>query len=235
LRLGIVSIAFNSAELILKQLETFKSCTDDYDFIIIDNSNDDASIKYHAEINNCEYAKIHSHEGSPSLSHSFAADFAWIRYKAQYDVLFFVDHDLFPIKPFSIFEMLGENNLMGLSQERKGVKYLWPGCLALRTSLDGVDFAPVKIRHQQLDTGGSLHRLLKQPVRYLSEEYHNNPHVQDAKSFYAVLEDTFMHFIKGSNWNHQTNHTQRLNSLFNILEQRRNESRASSNSNGEVL
>jgi hypothetical protein len=81
-----------------------------------------------------------------------------------------VDHDIFPIKEFSLDEMLGNAVIAGIPQARKGewfkneVSYLWTGLLLLdlpslpRTDL--IRFGCGFVRGVRTDTGGQLYHYL---------------------------------------------------------------------------
>jgi len=101
---AVISIVYNQSELIMRQTKLFrKFCLEPIDFIIIDNSTIASvteAIKYHNA--DCIYHKTSTPHGQPSLSHAFAANFAYSLYKDSYDYLLWADHDLFPVKPFSI-------------------------------------------------------------------------------------------------------------------------------------
>ena len=234
---AIISIVYNQSELIMRQTKMYrKFCKEPVDFIIIDNSNIPEvtqSIKYHNA--DCIYHKTSTPHGQPSLSHAFAANFAYSLYKDSYDYLLWTDHDLFPIKPFSIEEMLGEKWIVGLEQIRKHIKYLWGGFIIINNKeipREYIDFYPANVDNVQLDTGGEFYRIIKEypdMIGYVDEEHIENHLCKDHfYNFYAMLDKRFMHFINGSNWAGIKNFEQRQNSLLNILD----EYSTADNSNG---
>mgnify|MGYP003671539071 FL=1 len=120
---AIIIICYNTAAFLPRQVESFrKFCLDpDVKIIVVDNSTDPQAIidiKYHSEINGCWYVKTIPQTKSPSWSHSFACNVIFQTYKNTFDFLFYVDHDLFAIKPFSIKETLKDNVLAGIEQKR---------------------------------------------------------------------------------------------------------------------
>jgi len=225
---AVISIVYNQSELIMRQTKLFrKFCLEPIDFIIIDNSTIASvteAIKYHNA--DCIYHKTSTPHGQPSLSHAFAANFAYSLYKDSYDYLIWTDHDLFPIKSFSIEDMLEEKWIIGLEQIRKHIKYLWGGFIIINNKKipkEYVDFYPTNIDNVQLDTGGEFHRIIKEypdMIGYVNEEHIENHLCTDHfYNFYAMLDKKFMHFINGSNWAGIQNFEQRQNSLLNILDE----------------
>lgn len=234
--IGIVIITFNTPSFFTKQIELIQRfCTDDYEIIIVDNSDDKEkydSIKYHAKRLGCKFRKVSSADGDASHSHSFAANFAYSDNRNYYKYLSFWDHDLFPTKPFSLREMIGDAHIMGLEQIRMKVKYLWPGFLTMTTDIEiidpnKVDFTPRKIDGVMTDTGGGMAPMLKNIAdanKVLLPEIHkHNTTFKGKDNFYAEIAGHFVHFINGSNWKRAKKQQERINSLLNILETRINE------------
>lgn len=225
---GIVIITYNVHYLLLKQVELIrKFCKDEFKIIVIDNSSlshEAKSIRYHALNLGCEYIRTQASSVNGSDSHAFAANLSYNIVKNDYNYLFYLDHDCFPTKEFSVKEIL-ENKVMAGIAQVKDKKYLWPGCLMIHnypTIRDLVDFSPC---HEfRLDTGGKLYKV----IDFYGEEnclFFDEVHVQNKdfnKSMYNFYSDInngmFMHFINGSNWNESNDNRERINSLLNILE-----------------
>lgn len=224
---AIVIITYNAAELIRLQIEALrKYCKDNADIIIIDNSNmleAIDSIKYHAEDLKCTYIKTNSASQNGSKSHAFAANLSYLKIKDAYEFIFYIDHDCFPIRPFSVSEVLGSDLLAGIGQVKSGKTYLWPGCFMFNNKEIGhhlIDFSTND--KYGLDTGGNLYKALEQhtqKVKHFNEEHCENPYYYKSfYNFYALINDKmFMHFVNASNWNNTNDHGERINSLINVL------------------
>lgn len=219
--IGIVIIFYNNPEFLLRQYATLKAtCKEKYDLLVVDNSTDKKTIeaiKYHSQRLGLNYTKTNASSANGSDSHAFAANLALQKFRPHYSTLFFLDHDCFAIKPFKPSEILGDKYLMaGLGQQND--KYYWPGCFMVNCNVV-VDFSP----RPGMDTGGGTHKTIaefKEQCLFFDETYQQNPHFTKSKyDFYALLNGgMFMHFINGSNWNNTADNEERLNSLYNILE-----------------
>lgn len=219
-KVGIVIITYNQPDLLPRQLDCLERfCKDEYRVIVVDNSTNleaRTAIKYHArkEI----YLRSKSSAANGSESHAFAANLSFSKFKHDYDYLFWLDHDCFPIASFSVAEILGGKLGAGLLQE-KHKTYFWPGCLMVdATKGMEIDFSV----SPGLDTGGGTHKLIDEfgidSFVQFSECYEENPYFNKSKyNFYSVIEDIFLHAVAGSNWCNAEHHQERMNSLFNIL------------------
>lgn len=226
-RVAIVVITYNTSELIAKHIECIKRfCKDDHEIIIIDNSNKAEviePIRYHAETNGCVYYKTNASTGDSSQSHAFAANFAYNKFQDSYTKFLFLDHDNFPVKEFSVNEMLSSKALGGLGQGKlKG--YFWPGCFMFdneKVDHSIIDFSPNS--EFRLDTGGNLYKLIERygvdQCVFFDEEYHQNPYFNKSQyNFYSMInKGMFLHFTNASNWNGAEHHEERINSLMNVL------------------
>jgi len=222
--LAIIIITYNNHKLLRKQLSRIKThCKDkDYDIIVVDNSNDKNSIdhiKYISYSFPTLYLKTNSSSQGGSNSHAFAANLANTSFGKLYDEFLYLDHDCFPIKDFSVSEVLGNKIMAGIAQP-KSKTYLWPGCLMFKAGLD-IDFS---VNHELgLDTGGNLYKIVEQAkddIIFFNEIYNENPEfTKNMYNFYALINDgMFMHFINGSGWNKVGHQEERINSLLNILD-----------------
>lgn len=220
MKTAVIIIAFNDSRLIEKQLELIdKFCTDKPDIIIFDNSNVEC-IKANFKSNHIYYNFTDGYYLNPSDSHSTAANAAYKMFSPFYNRLLFLDHDCFPIKEFSVSEMLIGWCLAGLGQQ-KTKTYFWPGCVAFDVNkLKGfpVDFSTSQ--EYGLDTGGNLYRILEVfQGTYLNEQHIPNPYFTEPPyNFYSTIHNgTFMHFTNASNWNNTPLNEQRMESLYKIL------------------
>ncbi len=228
-RLGIVIVVYNTAALIVKQVECIKKyCKDEYDIIIIDNSTDKAAtdaIRYYNRELKCYYYKTNAATVNGSNSHAFACNFSYNRLKDSYKYFLYLDHDNFPVKDFSVSKILKGKIMGGLAQGANEKSYFWAGCVMFNNSKIESNFIDFSTNNQyRLDTGGNLYKIIDKYGRdncvFFSEAYYQNAHFSGtAYNFYSMIYDeTFMHFINSSNWAKATNNQERINSLLNILE-----------------
>lgn len=236
----IITVAYGSSRLIIKQNELIKRfCKDEnFEHIVIDNSKVDNvlnELNSFLETNKGAF-KLHRTNfdiGDNSQSHALALNWAYSVYKESCDYCFFIDHDCFPVKDFSVVEML-ENKVHGgliqlrqpKNEEGKEVDffYFWAGFFMFNNNKIGrslIDFSPN--RQFGLDTGGNLYPLFyiykKEQYFESSETKHLNPQFEGEE--YAMLHNEgFLHFINGSNWSGRENHELRLESLYGILEEK---------------
>ena len=218
--LGIIIITYNNSSLILDQIQGIqKFCKDPYSIVIVDNSTDkdeSDAIKYHSREHT--YVKVFSNQNNGSESHAFAANFSWNKFKDDFDYFFYLDHDCFPIKEFSVSEILGDNSMGGMGQQKSKL-YMWPGCLMFK-KMDGIDFS---CSHEfGLDTGGGLWKTIEslgvENCVWFDEVYHQNPFFNKSQyNYYSLIGDKFMHFVAASNWPNSPHNQERVNSLLNIL------------------
>src|SRR3990167_4752300 len=164
-KVGVVIIAYNNPDLIYKQILCLKKfCKDNYELVVIDNSTEQEAIDaiaYKCQINNLRIIKTHASSKNGSDSHSFAANLSYHKLKDDFSYLFYVDHDLFPIKEFSVIEILKGKAMAGLGQQKNGNTYFWPGCVMwdndiIQNCESKIDFSPTL----GMDTGGGLYKIM---------------------------------------------------------------------------
>lgn len=220
---AIVIVVYNTDKFISKQIELLhRFCKDKFDIIVVDNSTITEivnSILYKISKTNCLYLKTNASSQWGSDSHAFAANVAYNQFKSEYEYFFFLDHDCFPVKPFSVKEVLGANVIAGIGQA-KSRTYVWPGCVMFKPN-DEINFGA---SHEfGLDTGGLLYKIVEPgPTLFFDEVHEQNPEFNKSMyNFYASInQGMFMHFINGSGWNKTAAQEERLNSLLNILEKK---------------
>lgn len=244
--INIFIIVYNTAQFLPKQLELMERfCVDEnYTVYVVNNSPVE-----NAEINNqieCEankrgavYLKTipDAQHSNPSCSHASALNFVYREIGKNADYCLFLDHDIFPVSPFSVVEKLGNRLMAGVEQLRltaeKKIQYLWAGLLFVNNTTmteedkDAVDFMPTSKYGIGLDTGGGIHELIsrhgEKRFLFLNEKRQPNDAVvtlQNRYSYFSMVDDCWMHFINGSNWAKQKDEEGRLASLFAILEHR---------------
>lgn len=219
--LGIIIITYNKSCLINTQIQCIERfCKDPYRIVIVDNSTDPQeaeAIRYHTQAHT--YIKTVPTSGNGSESHSFAANVSWNRFKDDFDTFFYLDHDCFPIRDFSIEEILGDKPLGGIGQQKSKL-YFWPGCFMFRKQ-EEVDFS---YSHEfGLDTGGNTWKLIDkygiENCAFLDEVSYQNPYFNKSNyNYYSILGDKFLHFIGASNWQKSAHNQERINSLLNIVQ-----------------
>lgn len=236
MKVAVIIIVYNlPAEVTILQVEAIrKFCKDpDYEINIVDNSSDSQfaeATRYHCEQLGVKYIKTNASSRGGSESHAFAANLSWQFYKGKYDAHCYFDHDLIPIAPYSVEELISLHPLAGLGQQKQKT-YLWQGLVMIRSKdidKELVDFSPNK--EWQLDTGGNLYKLLEkvglENCSFFNEEYHENPYFNGKYKHYSVLANgIFMHFLASSNWVNMPDHSDRLNSLINIAREKIDASR----------
>lgn len=232
-QVGVIIITYNiSIEIFLLQIAAIrKFCKDEeYRIEIIDNSDNlkcAEDIRYHAEQLELRYTKTFSSSNNSTDSHSFASNFAYQKLKGTYDYFFFSDHDLIPVKEFSIIEILsGGHVIAGLGQGAKKT-YFWPGCVMWKENAVEKDLIDFGFSHELgLDTGGNLYKVVekygKENCIFFNEAYHQNPNFNNNQyAHYAMIKDgTFMHFVAASGWSGADRHEERINSLINIAKEK---------------
>lgn len=224
-KVGIVIITYNTSQLLSLQVDCIrKFCKDSYEIIIVDNSTileEIKAIQYYCHTtSNIHLYKVDNGEKDFSKNHAITANWIYKTIKPNYDYILYLDHDCFPVKDFSVKEILGDNLIAGIPQGTT-TKYMWPGCLFLDSQYlinDDIDFSCNS--KLGLDTGGNLYKLIQDTElhKFLSEEYE---YFNNEDDFYSMLHNkTFMHFIKGSNWNNNPDYENRMKRLIEILKEK---------------
>lgn len=227
----IVIITYNISSLIKLQVDCIKKfCKDDYSIVVVDNSTDleiADQIKYHATQAGCTYFKTNASSSNGSASHAFAANLSYLKLKDFQGVFFYLDHDAFPVREFSGYEILGDRVIAGIGQAKGNKKYMFPGCLFFdnkKIERNMVDFSPVG--EYGMDTGGGLYKIIDHYTDdacvFFNEAYEQNPNfTKSFYNFYSMINDKmFLHCINGSNWANSEGHQERINSMINIIKER---------------
>lgn len=232
-KVGIIIVVFNISNLIEMQINLIKRfCKDDkYEIIVVDNSTDLENAKIVEGIVSaagCRYLKTQS-TADFSQSHASACNFGYNQFKRSHKYLMLLDHDNFPIKDFSVAQILKDKVIGGVAQARNDIYYFWPGCVIINNEMVDINIVNFSTNPQLgLDTGGNLHKVIKrhgmdQTVHF--DQYNiPNPANTDMYSFYNLIKNNtstaefaFMHFINSSNWNQKENNKERVESLIEIL------------------
>ena len=167
------------------------------------------------------YIDCQFNEGDPSLHHSLALNL--LHEKSLFDENDFtllLDHDTFLFAPSNIIYNSIGKHFAGIGQNKIGKLYMHPNCCLINNALvprEEVNLAPCA----GMDTGGRLADYIATlqhsqinwvPFRYGEFKY------GETNDIYEVIDEAFMHFVKGSNWNGNPNWNQRQDSLLNELQ-----------------
>ena len=218
----VVTIAFNNDAVLRHQITHMRENWQDNDieYIVADNSptiERQNAIRGVCEELNVSYINIPKspkiNKISGSYSHGAAAMWVYYNYilKRNPYCFGFIDHDLFPIKPFKVLDKLGDMPYYGYRMDRGPAWYLWMGLLFFKTSLIKqyeINFLPCKVDRGEvyLDTGGSLWYTLYSkmgdagcvfPGRIQVPMYVNGKRHRDPVDY---IDDCWMHTNNGSNW-----------------------------------
>jgi len=208
---GIVT--YNCPHFLREQTDRIKKyLKGDYEIFVADNSNEEngEKIKNICHQNNLIYVKPEIEEKDYSGNHAYALNYIYTTYGQEYNNCVFFDHDIFLFKECNFFNELNEYSFIGLAQhktiEQEERIYLHPACIFISNKFKKkLDFRPTA----GMDTGGRLYKMIEiSNVKYLSLQYEDD---------YEIIGDCFFHFIKGSNWNNNPKHNERIEKLFNIL------------------
>lgn len=228
---AIVIVTYNTANLIVKQVELIRRfCKDEHDIIIVDNSLIPSvieAIQYYNSTLGCIYHKTYASSMNGSDSHAFACNNAYLKFKDSYDYFLYLDHDNFPIKKFSIKSILENKTMVGMGQNKNGIEYFWAGCVMWDNAK--IDHSLINFSTNLelgLDTGGMLYKVIerygKEKCTFMDEMHYQNPNfTKSMYNFYALINDgMFFHMLNASGWNPSEGNEERINSLLNILNEK---------------
>jgi len=227
---AIVVIAYNTLGLLDHQAKCIEMlCKDDYDLIVVNNSDhikNSEIIENRAKTLNCIYLKTRASTSADSNSHAFACNVCYNKLQDDYSIFCFLDHDNFPLKPFSPKELLNGKTIAGLEQVKGEIKYFWPGCVMWDNNKVDHSLVDFSVSSEfGLDSGGNFFKIIekhgKDQCVFFNESYRQNPYFDKSRyNFYAMINDgMFMHFINSSNWNNSNENDERINTLLRILEE----------------
>lgn len=221
-KVTIVTIAFNNDKVLRHQINHIREHWHDSDieYIVADNSptvERQEAIRAVCEELNVSYMNIPKspkiNKISGSYSHGAAAMWVYYNYivKRKPYIFGFIDHDLFPIKSFSMVEKMSDYSCYGYKMERGSAWYLWMGLIFLKSTFVNnfdINFLPCKVDKGEvyLDTGGSLWYTLYSKINsqmalcpsriqvpmFVGGKRHRDP--------VDYIDDCWMHTNNGSNW-----------------------------------
>ncbi len=227
--IDIITIAFNNVSILkIQYFFIKKNLKDCYEYSIIDNStkkNVSKLIKEFCKNENIEYVKIPQINITlnPSDSHGLAINWAIKNFikprKAKYFGI--IDHDIFPIKPTKIINILKKQEIYGHLQIRKAGWYLWAGfCFFNEKFINNkkMNFLP----KNGMDSGGGnyndLYKHLKLEKLYfpyykIKKIGNNNIKQND----YIEYIGNWMHIINASGWFNNGNEKDKINKKKKII------------------
>lgn len=214
-QIQIITITYNNETLLLHQLKLLqKNVTDNFVFIVADNS--PLKIKREAIRKICKENNI-GYVGLPknpytmsSSSHGICINWMYQNYisKIEPEYFGFIDHDIFPIKPHSLINILKRQGIYGAWQGNKEYWYLWAGLcffswqLVKKTKLN---FMPTTIGTKQVDTGGANWRdlyskLNMDKIEFPQGHYVNLREGDVTQSDKMEILGDWLHSFNGSYW-----------------------------------
>jgi len=239
----IFTYSFNNPKYLEYQNKLLKKfLTEPFEFICIDNSIDMSIRQQLREVcntNNIRYEinqkPDHSLHGT---SHYSAVQWSFDTFMANGSgIAVILDHDMFPIKPISIKNLLNNADIAGAPQSGQNVTYLHPSLIIMNldtlTNKSSINFNGAKINEINFDIGANLHFYFKEnptvKIKYLASRLieENHPMIlPDLKKYYddkipfELVEDSLLHTRIGSNWAHINSLTfnNRNSLIYNIFD-----------------
>lgn len=216
----ILTIAFNNAEVIEEQIHTIKEhCKDEYCYLVADNSTDVTISKKIEEIctnqSDVVYFRLpkwNYKKLNPSNSHGVALNYVFKSiFKGHKNIsnVLILDHDIFPIKDFSIREMSHKQDVYGLKMQSKAVWYIWPGFMYInigKFDMQKLNFKP----GYGGDTGSSNWKMIYETLSekemkfvslrkmFINEEKYKEFTRQGSEL--DILDESWLHMVNASDW-----------------------------------
>lgn len=221
---GHVVVLFNTTRFLQKQYELFQKNIWGQ-FIVIDNSTD-SEVQFQAfefcRQRNIRYIPTRLTECDFSKSHGLACNLAYYHLHKEYEILGFYDHDIFPVQSIDIESLMNKKVIAGVIQERKGIKYMWPGLTIINNQFvdaNAVDFMPSTINGAGVDTGGEIYRIFSQLPESAYHLFAERPFDRLTKIYLDLQEPEpcFLHLRNGSNWQNEENIEQRIDEFMSLL------------------
>ena len=253
--LCFVTISFNNDFLIAEQIRLLKKYIIDKNFvhIIADNSTDKAKrkrIKSVCQKENVKYValpfNLFNKIGKlPSYSHALSLNWVYHRIikKIKPEYFGFIDHDIFPIEPYSVIEKIGNQDFFGELHDRtppehkRNIWYMWAGfCFFYFDKIQSyqLNFLPCRADNIYLDSGGTNFYSLfsKYDIKKLTfckpvvsrkikdgNVSHDIVENVDKNNYHTIvqyIDECWLHAGGGSNWSKKGN---KDNFLKEILKQ----------------
>lgn len=202
MRTAICIVNYNCPHFLDVQLQLLKRNVPNTWIYVVETS-DGEQCKNIALSNGVSYVHLRTGYNDYSYCHAAALNFAWATLRKRYDLVGFIDHDCFPIEPYTPSAALSTADFLSLNQVRGNVTYPWPGCLFIRSTVEGIDFLPTV----GLDTGGRI-----------AEVYKNiSPMDMDYQHGGELIDWAWFHIGKGSNWVGTEENAERVQACFDYV------------------
>ena len=219
-QIDIITVAFNNEAFIEYQIKLIQKYAIDPNihFIVADNSSSSQKRQKIYELchkNQIAYISLPRTliAKYPGGSYIHGTVLNWLYYnviKIRQPYIFgFLDHDLFPIAPFSILEKLKKQDFYGRIREQGNKWWLWAGlCFFKYEKIKHLplDFIPYMEDNLYLDTGGANYPILYKnyDLQKLVLPIAQNIPISDGNDYHTdyiqTIEDCWLHMINGSNW-----------------------------------
>ena len=226
--LCFITISFNNEFLIAEQIRLMKKYIADknYVHIVADNSTDKTKrklIELACRKENVYYAGLPFNlfskaDKRPSYSHGLAMNWVYgnIIEKIKPVRFGFLDHDIFPIQPYSVIEKLENRDFYGElrnrtpENEKNKIWYLWSGfCFYYFEKIRSKqpDFLPCKVDNIFLDSGGRNFYSLYSACDMEKQTFCKPvvlQNIKDGSNYHAdyiqIVDESWIHAINGSDW-----------------------------------
>jgi hypothetical protein len=211
----LVCVTYNNPDLIKHQVALLKKYfTGTYNLVIADNSSDRKcreKLSAFCKSEKLTYISL-PHNPYTTGSQSHAASVNWVLQNyilhKQPAYFGFIDHDIFPVEPFSIDTILQKQAVYGLLQQRAQLWYLWAGfCFFNFSKFDcsKMDFMPGTVNGINLDTGGKNWDLIyskinRDTIEFPTQTYKNLRAGDVAQSDKLEIIGNWVHSFNGSYW-----------------------------------
>lgn len=218
-----ITIAFDNDDVIKQQIILInRYCETEYIFLVIDNSTTEemrekmfrlCSLNYNQNVRYCAMPSDNPYSGnSPSKSHGMALTWCWyniVRKIPDIRYLLFLDHDIFPLKSFSIKTILSGQDFYGIKEVEGDIWYIWPGYLAFDMKAlknKKLNFMPWKSG----DTGSALYKSVyryyniddiifaNDPLMKIIDEQDDSKSAQETSV--QIIDESWLHMINASDW-----------------------------------
>ncbi len=218
----IYTFAFNNPEFLEKQHACFKKfMKQDHELICINNASDRMHWQRILDKAHNLHIKHYTPEGvshaKAGTSHQQALNWAWNNLIKHEDIVIIVDHDMFPVREFQLYE--GYDIASVMQGRGEHIKYFHPGIMIIHPSApdrDRFDFTGTYIDGLACDSGGNMHHYLQQHPEIkikelsmvnVSSEQGNLDVIPPVENYneenpMQICEDFLLHFRAGSNWCH---------------------------------
>ena len=258
--IDLIVVAFNNPKFIEEQERLVrKYMTDpDYTYIVVDNSTNatarstirsfchEHSIPY-INIPRCIRISNVSRFTGPSTSHALALNIVYrhlIKKRKPY-AFGLIDHDIFPLKPFSVLDKIAHQPFYGVKRERRrthaatgspiGGWFMWPGYSFYKyaeIAPKKINFLPTILDGIFLDTGGLNYLRLYRSYDTSTMQFANEKVIRVRQSEGAkgkfdiyqtdcitMIDDKeWIHLVNGSNYHKSASKANKAEMLEDLME-----------------